>query len=238
MAQTSTYTYNDCWSAASDLVQGGNLASKQYWATNKAINCMWQAYDWRGTVAELPPFWLVPYRQDYGTPFYVVPSDFLGLREVYLTYVTTYPPIKRELKVQKYLQESAIQGFPINICYLDAIQGFRVWPLPPTSAASPLYLIDGTYKKQPPKIQRSNLGDLILWPDLYFDTFVDALAWAALDLMGPTKQKDAALQYQKFQRSLAIATGTDALENGPPAVHPSEGLLMPGGWGSNLGYFF
>lgn len=228
-----TQTYNDAWSCASDLVQQGTLNSKQEMATNRAIAAMWQAYDWRGTVSELPPFWLVPYKQDYGSPFYTVPSDFLGLREVYLTSISSYPPLKREVNVQKYLQESNLLGLPKNICYLDAVSGFRVHPLPYSGACSPLYLIDGTYKKQPPRVLRANLGDTLLWPDLFFDTFVDALAWACLSIAGPAKKRDAMDQYAIFQHSLATATGTDALENGPPAVHPSESLLVPGWGGSN-----
>ncbi len=233
-----TLTYSDAWSCASDLIQGGNLNAKQEFATNRAIRAMWQAYDWRGTVAELPPFWVVPLKQDYGAPFYVVPTDFLGLREVYLTWVLAFPPLKRELHVQKYIQETGMLGLPINICYLDAIQGFRLHPLPSAGSCSPLYLVDGTYKKQPPRITRANLGDTLLWPDLYFDTFVDACAWAALSLQGPTKKQQAAEQYAIFRNSLSIATGTDALENGPPAVHPSEALMLPGSWGGYTGLYY
>ena len=218
---------------AGDQFNQASQAAKLEYATNKAIAAMWQAYDWRGTVSSLPPFWVAPLVQDYGAPFYSVPTDFLGIREAYLVCLNGVPPVKREIEVQKYIQETGLLGLPTRMCYLDAIQGFRLWPLPPTGAASPLYLIDGTYKKVPPRILRSNLGDTLLWQDLYFDTFVEACAWSALVCQG--RRKEAMEQYAVFLHSLAVATNTDSLEQGEPAIHPTEGL---GGYQQNQGIGF
>ena len=36
---------------------------------NLAQEIIWRAYPWRWTIAELAPFWGIPYEQDYGAPF-------------------------------------------------------------------------------------------------------------------------------------------------------------------------
>lgn len=225
-----SFTYLDVWNAAAAQYSRASDQPLQELATNIAISEMWRAYDWRGTVVQLPPFWLIPGEQDYGVPLYSLPTDFYGLREVYLVYVVnTSWPIRQKLDVVENLERTHLQDFTQSICYRPSIGGFRVHPCPTLSMAAPGYLIDGTYKKRPPKWTSANLGDKLLWDDIYFSPFVSSCVWATMKLNG---NRQAALeQYDIFQQELMNATQNENLELGERVVHPTEGL---GNYGNGI----
>lgn len=229
---TITYTYNDAWQVARPQYDRSVEPVALEYATNRAVNLMWQAYDWRGTTAPLPPFWIVPYTQDYGTPFYVVPSDFLGLREIYLTQVSTSTGDQTPMKVLRNLDVTAMSGMPQSICYRPDVRALRIHPMPPGGYVAPNWLIEGTYKIRPPKITRSTLGNLILWDDIYFGVFAECCAWAALACSG--KREAAMQQLGVVHELLRETTGTESLELGAPSLAPSEGfgIIRPSGWNS------
>lgn len=218
-----TYSYSDVWTAAAAQYSRAIDQPMQEMATNNAISEMWRAYDWRGTVAPLPPFWLVPGEQDYGVPLYALPTDFYGLREVYLVLVVnTSWPLRRKLDVVENLERTHLQDYTQSICFRPSINGFRIHPAPTFSMAAPGYLIDGTYKKRPPKWTSANYASHLLWDDIYFSPFVSACVWAAMKLSG---NRQAALeQYAIFRQELQDATQNENLELGERVVHPTEGL--------------
>jgi hypothetical protein len=238
---TSTYTYTDAWNLASSQYGRQNEPNNLEFVTNQAIEKMWRSYDWRGTLKPLPPFWLVPGQQDYGVPFYSVPSNYYGLREAYLVSINSSNPIRRKLNVTKGVEKTSGMGWPTSIFYQDTIAGYRIWPCPDFGMSSPLFLIDGTYKIRPPKITRALLGSNLLWDDLYFETFVQACAWAMLN-WSPGGKKAAQEQEVIFMQSLARATSDESLEQGEAIIHPAEPLIVPGGmmgmgygpWGGGL----
>lgn len=187
---------------------------------------MWKSYDWRGTVVQLPPFWLVPGLQDYGTPTYVIPDDYFGLREVYLVLITTAInlPIRKKLDIVENLERTHLEDLPQCICYRPSIAGFRIHPGPTLSMAAPNYLIDGTYKKRPPRWTSANYASQLLWDDIYFDSFVSACVWAAFKLSG---QRQASMeQYAIYQQDLMRARETENLELGERVLHPTEPLSL------------
>lgn len=216
-----SYSYNDAL----------NLARPQYpreaeglglpFVINMAVNDIWMAFDWRGSVAALPPFWLAAYIQDYGAPFYSVPTNFYGIREAYLVQVSNAGSYRAPIRTTENIERTSGYGMPTSMVYRDAIRGFRVWPCPPPAAISPQWLIDGTYKIRPPKINRADLGSPILWDDLYFECFVEAVAWAALVAAG--RRDEAMKQKAIYRQALATATSSEQLEDGEPVVHPAEG---------------
>jgi hypothetical protein len=220
-----TFTYRDVWSAAAAQYPRALDQPLQELATNIAINEMWKAYDWRGTVVQLPPFWLVPGDQDYGTPTYVIPDDYFGLREVYLVTLTnTTWPVRKKLEIVENLERTGLQDLPQSICYRSSIAGFRVHPCPTFSMAAPNYLIDGTYKKRPPKWTSASYASQLLWDDIYFSAFVSACVWAAFKLSG---QRQAAMeQYLIFQQDLQRAKEDENLELGERVIHPTEGIAV------------
>lgn len=222
----NTYTYNDAWMVAALQFRRGPEDVLWTYATNQAIAKMWRAYDWRGTVLPFDPFWLVPGQQDYGAPFYDIPSDFFGLREVYLVQVGANAiPVRSPIRVVENLEATHAVNAPQSICYRPSAQAFRVHPASPYGFASPLYLIDGTYKTRPPKITRANAGDPLLWDDLYFDTFTKALTLSTMEMSGD--RQNALVQEQLFHRSLAETTAVENLELGEPIIHPNEALITP-----------
>lgn len=220
-----SYTYNDLAAAAAAQYPRSLDQPIVELATNIAINEMWRAYDWRGTVAQLPPFWLVPGEQDYGAPFYAVPSDFFGPREMYLVLLTNSSwPVRKKLDIVENLERTDQQDSPQSICYRPSIAGFRIHPGPTLSMAAPNYLIDGTYKKRPPKWTSDNYGDQLLWDDIYFNAMVSAYVWAVYKLSG---QRQAAMeQYAIFQQDLHSAAADENLELGERVIHPAQALAI------------
>lgn len=224
-----TLTYYDAWNATANQRPRDDGGQQEY-ANQLAVNKMWRAYDWRGSLVKLPPFWLEPYVQDYGA--LSIPSDFLGFREVYLAQPSGASPVwSPQLRVVHNLEQTEVPGIPNSIVYREAQQSFRVHPRPGGGVSAPNYLILGTYKKQPPKIARTtDLGTLLPWDDTYFDVFCGAVVWAALLNSG---QRDAAVKQDLiFKMLLAEATIEVAREHGEDYIHPGEGLMDSYGYGS------
>lgn len=225
-----TYTYTDVVAATTaNYTKSLDQTTLEY-AMNNAIKKTWLAYDWRGTVVKLPPFWLVPGEQDYGSPTYTVPDDFYGLREVYFVIVgATNMPRRKFITVCENLEKTDLQGIPESICYRPSVSAFRVHPQPTLSLSAPNYLIDGTYKKRPAKWTRASMASPLLFADEYFDVFVQAYVWAVLRLSGQNKlafEQDAI-----FRQALVEATQSENLELGEPSIHPSE-AIGEGSWNS------
>lgn len=230
----NTYTYGDAWDAAQLHFKRTLQDVGWDYATNNAISKMWRAYDWRGTLQPLAPFWLTPGQQDYGTPFYTIPNDFFGLRETYIVQVGANAiPARNTMRVVSNLEETHMVSFPQVICYRDSIKGFRIHPAAAYGVAAPLYLIDGTYKTRPPKITRNLANSLLFWDDVYFENFVDSLTWAMLKISGD--RKAAMEQEEIFHRALAEATSVEHLELGEEVIHPTEALVVSNA--NNMGWF-
>ena len=230
-----TYTYQNALDIARQHYRNSTEQTTGPFALNMAITEMWRAYDWRDSLAPLPPFWLVPGVQDYGFPFVSVPTDFYGLREVYLVNLNVSPvPVSMRLNVVTNLEQTGAMGVPGTICYRSAESCFRIHPAPNLGMACPQWLINGTYKILAPKVTRDDAADLIPWDDVYFETFVQFLIWANLFCSGERK---AALE----QKAIAMQSLTESAQNdnaqlGDPVVSPTEALTIYGSYGAYGGY--
>ena len=100
-------------------------SSFQVKAANDALAAMWRAYEWRGSLVELPPFYLTPGDPDQSPLSGVAPSDFWYLRDAWLRNVRGN---EHELRVSRDLPATFIQGRPESICYLPEKDRFRVYP--------------------------------------------------------------------------------------------------------------
>lgn len=216
---------------------------------NMAQNVMWMKYDWRETISFLPPFWLLPYEQDYGAPYYAVPTDFLGLREAYLVTVqnaANAPLVRKEIRVVKDVRDTFVADFPQVIGYVPATGKIRVFPRVPTNITSSQWLIEGTYKKKPTKILPSGLQNtLIPWDDIYFQVFVAGLKWAALDAAGDPKAGEVQYsdgravltgQLARFHALIDDMAANEGFELGDPAIAPAESLTGVGYFGGYSAY--
>lgn len=230
-----TYSFNDALAIVQPQFKTKVDTNLSVHAVNMALNLMWMAYDWRETIAKLPPFWLTPNEQDYGKPLYVIPSDYLGLRETYLVSLQSYNNWRRPINVQENLEETNLVSMPEAICYHPSTFTFRVWPRVPSNIGAPNWLIDGSYKKKPIKLTASTMTSaLIPWEDIWFHVFVATLQWAFMVVSGDPKAGQVVTTNGKFQLTGQLAYVANLLDMmatqeginlGDPAVAPSESLI-------------
>ena len=228
----STYTIADALSVANRTMPRAIEADHAAYVANIALNKIWHAYDWRVSLSTLPPFWLIPLIQDYGAPFYAVPTDFYGLRQAYLVQTSSTPlPRRMELKVIKNLRKEYLRGLPRDIGYVMDTRSFRVYPQIGENIGSTQFLIDGVYKKLAPQVTSTTLqSTYVPFDDIYLSTFIDALRWGAAQVAG---SPDRAAKLQELNQSIYDMANAEGMELGNQVVAPSEGLVG----GSGEGYF-
>jgi hypothetical protein len=235
----STYKIADAMNIVSR--QLGRQVEDDYAAhiANVAMNKIWLAYDWKETMALLPPFYLIPGEQMYGAPFYAVPTDYLGIRTAYVTRAFS-PTNKMELKFLADLRDTGVKGFPRNISYNSAARAFHLFPRMPEGYGATDWIVDGTYKKKPTKITAGALQTTsIPWDDLYFDVFVNALKWAAWDAAGDPRAGDIKYsggntilvgQVGKMYSLIDEMAEREGLNRGDPSIAPGSPLVIPDGY--------
>lgn len=236
---SNTNYVSDALAIANRAVGRPVLDDSAAYIVNVATAYIWKRYDWRETIAALPPFYLIPMTQDYGAPFYGVPLDYAGLREAYLVQLTSTPPARYPLRILRNLKLEHTQGLPRDIGYVRDQKCLRLYPRPPANLGSANYLIDGTYKKVPPIITATTLQDtLIPWDDMYLQEFVTALRWAALQTAEDPRAAQKKIELDMLLDQMAANEG---LELGDPSIAPAEPLVggVPCGFfpGVNSGIF-
>jgi hypothetical protein len=247
MAATN-YTWVDALSAIGGqhnrLVEDKNAAT----ICNLCLNEMWDAYDWRESISTLPPFFLVPSRQDHGPPFSTVPSDFKGLRRARCSYITGSPPSFWGLNVQKHLDMTQARHLPHAISYHAPKSAFRLFPRVPTNIGAPHYQVEGTYKKNAPKITNATLDTPLPFDDEHIGVFTTGLRWAAWELSGDPRagqvqeQNGAVVvtgQLGKFVNEVNGMAEEYGLNDGDQNIAPAyplvdQGLYTPWGHPGNF----
>jgi hypothetical protein len=236
-----TFTYTDALNSVRSSFPVKDEDAKAAIMCNLALNMIWFGYDWRESLAKLPPFGLVPYTQDYGAPAVSVPADFEGLREAYLLHLTSFPPTEAPILVRSNIKETMTRGLPQVIGYEPTTTSFRTFPRAPGNVGSPEWAIRGTYKKQPTKVTNSNLNSLLFTQDKYFQVWVAGLQWAgtSLSVGSPETKAAAGAEFAFHINKMAMDEG---LNNGDQTITPQEPLvgasLNNGGWvGGNGGIF-
>ena len=134
MAQT--YTIAEALNVVQSQVRKDIEPALAAYIANMAQNKIWNKYDWRETLAPLPPFYLIGQEQEFGPPAVIVPSDFLGLREAYLVSTSANPSRRRELKVRRDLRLTGIEGLPEEISYEPTTKRFRTFPRVPAGISA------------------------------------------------------------------------------------------------------
>lgn len=206
---------------------------------NIAHNYIWNRADWRESQAELPPFWLNPGEQDHGPPEAIVPADFLGLREAYITDITSGPDNRRSLVVQSGLGLTNVEDWPANIQYKPSTKAFRLFPRVPTSFGPTRFMIEGTYKKRPTKITAQNMtSTLIPWDDSYYHVFIAAFTWALFVSSGDQRagqvvtdgrgRKQTTGQLGVLEVLLNKMIDDEGINLGDPGISPRDGLALGG----------
>lgn len=238
----STYTYADAVGTVGKSQRREFLDGSGAEACNLALNYIWNRADWRESRVDLPPFWLEPNEQDHGKPAVVVPSDFLGLREVYCVNMLAAGTERWQLKVQENLPVTHLTDQPAMINYEPSAEAFRIFPRVPLSYGPTTYLIDGTYKKMPAKVTASGMGSTAIpWADSYYHVFLAGLTWAAMLLAGDPRAGQVTIdgrgnrqytgQMGIMETLIAQMRQDEKINLGPSAVAPSNPLAFGGSIG-------
>lgn len=243
-ARLATYTWTDI------LTIIGRKASRNLqddlgsYIVNNTLNYVHDSYDFRWTTATLPPFYLVPNAQDYGTPAVVIPPDFYGLRWAELIRTDNQPPYRYPLTIIKDLLPTHARYIPHAICYVPDSQVFRIFPRFIDNCGSPTYMIHGVYKKVPPKILTENLATTLLpSDDVYFPMWIEVAKYIMWQMdsdpragsmtvaNGQVSMTGQAAVAHEFVEWVASREG---LELGDPTISPAEPLVAGIGSTNNM----
>lgn len=218
-----TLYYSDAVNLISPLISRANEASTAAHVCNVVTNEIWQKFDWRESMATLPPFYLVPHEQDYGAPAVSVPSDYMGLRQVWYTNLNSFPTYLFPMTFSRDLDLTSVEGFPTSISYQRDKQAFRVFPLVPDNIGAPFYMITGTYKKYPTKVTASTFTSTLLpFDDIYLNVWLEGLKWGFWQLQSDNRAQE---QYGAFMLALEKMASNEGLELADPIVAPRQGLV-------------
>jgi len=258
-----SFTFRNAADPASQILERGLEPQILTNACNMAIQTVWRAYDWHWTLAKLPPFYLIPGKQDYGWPAVTVPSDLAAIRKAYFwdLRISQILPVS-EVKVIQNLGLSQIMEYPArSICYIPAGMSpngsgmFRIFPPSPANYVSPYVMIDGEYKKiwtyqlnSTTYTRLQNGHDVSVnfpFGDQYFDFAVEIMKWA---FMAVTHHKDRGGvqvqngsesyfgQYAVMKWALAQMMDIESGEQGNPAIAPESDLVSGGGVFNTWGF--
>lgn len=234
-----TYTYTDALNMIQTNVLRQCTDAHAAILCNIAVNKIWNRYDWRESIVQLPPFYLIPLAQDFGSPATSVPADLYGLREVYWLRRTVIPPYREPISVYRDLPLTHVRGLPNSISYEVSNKCFRVFPRVPDNIGASDYMVDGTYKKRPNKVTADIMAATpLIWDDVYLNTFIETLKWAAFSTSGDPRAGETKLEAGHVAYTGQMAIMYDSIDN--MAVHegqnlgntmavPSEPLCAPAG---------
>jgi hypothetical protein len=238
-------------SAAKNVVDRSVESDMQAFACNLALNEYWEAYDWRESLATLPPFWMAPSVQDYGPPFVAVPDDFMALKRAYFVNLqsgTNGVPYRVELSSVGDLSLTQEQDLPTSICYLPQNLCFRIHPRMPLNWGAPQFYVDGQYKRKPSvlltdgttvhQVTASNIMAAYLpTEDRYFKVWVEGLKWAYMMLAGDPRAGGRDIrggvptftgQYGIFEGAIDEMSTAELLNLKKSPVGPKNSLVMGG----------
>jgi hypothetical protein len=250
----STYTCWDIINMVGDAVSVGNETAKAPMACNMALGYIWQAFPWRQSLGELPPFYLVPHQQYYGPPAVSVPSDFLGLQRAYhVVRSTSGDPLVRELTCVSDIITDENDEYPKVIGYEGSRRAFKISPKPMSSMGAPWHMIEGEYKRNltlsvisddstTNKVTANNMHDVRLpFDDIYVAVMIEALKWAFWVISsdrragGVQMQSGRASQYGQYAAMNLALQGmidSESRELGPAVAGPKTSLYQSyvAGW--------
>jgi|SRR5579871_669055 len=234
----TTYTWNDVMSIVGRKSSRGLVDDLGPIIANATLNWVWDKYDWRESIGQLPPFYLVPNEQDYGAPTVTIPTDFYGLRWCNLVRTDNTPPYRQPVTVIKDLQTTHIRYLPHAIGYISEKKAFRLFPRIPDNIGSPTYLIEGVYKKRPAKITTENLSTTLLpFDDIYFEMWIETAKWVMWQMDSDPRAGQITMangqissngQAAVMMNMVEWAASREGLELSEPIISPAEPLVSQG----------
>ena len=246
-----TYAYSDILNLVQRSVPHMTNSDLAPFLCNAATNYIWEAYDWRESLTNFPPFYLIPGAQDHGTPAVVIPSDFLGLRQANLVRLNSTPSYRQDIPILKDLKLTNIYGLPANLGYVPESSAFRVFPRVPINIGVPDWLIEGVYKRRPTKVTADVVHSTLLpFDDMYFMNMVEVFKYVGWQLGGDPRAggiqstnrgKQFVGQYAIAREAVESMAENEGLELGDIAIAPKDPLAityMNGGFSSPINRLF
>lgn len=227
----STYKYSDLTTLIAKGIPKSFIDDNAATLCNLATNKIWMRYDWRESLASLPPVYLLPNIQDIGSPLNAVPSDLQGLREVKIRLVNGAEIRDTPLQVLRNCEPTEFEGHPTAISYIKELQCLRLHPRPTSEFSAPNYFLSGIYKKLPTKITSSTLNTLLPFDDIYFQVWLETMRWAAFSVLGDPKagtnqsgngQRFTTGQLATCEAMIDQMAEDQGINSGEVAVAPSE----------------
>lgn len=247
-----TYTYEDVITAVARNFPRMVESDSGALVANQAIYEIWKRYDWRESLAVLPPFYLIPNEQDHGRPAVTVPADFLGLRMAYLTRLNSTPAYRSRIQPVKDLELTDVRGLPTCMGYETATRCFRVFPRVPVNMGAPDWIVQGEYKTRPTKLTATIMSSTLLpFDDIHVYNMMEVFKWSGLSLAGDPRAGGVQMnsngaaqyvgQYAIAMHAIDQMAETEGLELGDVVLAPSEPLVntsrtMWGTYGNIFGY--
>lgn len=193
---------------------------------NAGLNMIWMAYDWRESLSEFTPFYLIPGRQDYPEDIIDIPSDMHGIKQAFFVRLNGDTTQKTPLKVIKQLNKTSMQLPPNAITFMTTLadnkSGYRIHPRAPIGYGSPYFFIEGTYKKRTPTVTASTLNTTIAFDDMYQGVIFDSCLYQAKRLAG---SQEANNFYQNAVLSITQMANAEGLADGEQNFAPSEPIV-------------
>jgi hypothetical protein len=228
------YTYNlgDVVNAAAATIPRISEAKYVDLICNGTQQAIWDRFDWRETIAALPPFWCVPDQQDYGAPEVIVPTNFSGLRKAQMFQIQQWPEIYWDLKCLRELPVNGARGISDSISYNKSTQSFRLSRRPTGNMAAGNWMVSGDYKILPTKVTKANYTTFPLFSDdKYFDVWLAMMKAVATKYVPSIPNKDSLLQEATIE--LLKMASDEGFDLGETPIAPSEGLVT--GYYGNAG---
>lgn len=193
---------------------------------NAGLNFIWMAYDWRESLSEFTPFYLIPGRQDYPSDIIDIPSDMHGIKQAFFVRLNGDTTQKQQLKVIKQLNKTSMQLPPNSITYMTTLadnkSGYRIHPRSPLGFGAPNYFIKGTYKKRTPVINGSTLTNTIAFDDMYASVLFDSCLYQAKRMAGSPEANNF---YQNAVLAVNQMANAEGLADGEQNLTPSDPLV-------------
>jgi len=239
--EVMSYTY-------AELTQIANIGtariiedSRGIYLLNVMQNIIWKRFDWRFTQANLAPFWLIPYEQDYGRPIVVVPDNMEKIMRAQIVgWNTTGVPVINKIDPRRELDPTNLIGLPQQISFNSSSRALRMWPRPGGSHCAPDFMVTATMKTFPPVITRDNYQTLAVPSsdggnyDSQIQMWVDVLRYVYFATTGDYEKMQ--MQYQLANSTMMDEAKNEGIDQGDPQIAPSESLL--GRAGGDYGLWF
>lgn len=230
-----TYSYADLLSMIRRSLANGIEEAFSAVICNLATGMIWNEFPWEEATATLPPFFLVPLAQDYGTPFAAVPTNFNGLRIAYLVQLNgNSVPQKKPLQIIADIRATHMIDFPSAISYEPSKHSFRLSHRTPKNAGAPEWLIEGTYAKKATKITNATLNTVLpVGDDQDILTWIEVAKWAGWMLGNDQRAGSIVVQGNQKVYSGQAANAITAIRDmakqaglvqGDPEVFPQNPL--------------